>query len=340
MHALKTLVVGGTGFLGSAIVEVACNSDHEVSVLSRGQTACDLPTGVHTFHADRLDDLKFLRREKFDYVLDTSAHTPEAVRNLIGAIGSSIERYVQVSSISVYGKFTQAGITETQFIADPSIEDIQVANKVPADKHTDASAYGKSFGPLKHACENIANELLGDKAIIIRSGLLVGAGDKSDRLTWWVRRIDQGGNLPIPNPQAREIQLIDVRDLAEFCFHSAINEYSGIFNVTGHIVNFAKLIEAIINATNSSVDLTWMDEQHFIDAGVKPWSELPLIKPPGENFEFFMQISNDKALQHGLKFRQLSKTLDHLIVWDRSRNDQPLSCGLSSDIEKLLLQKS
>jgi len=89
---LKTLVVGGTGFLGSAIVEVAHNSGHELAVLSRGQIACDLPTGVKAFHVDRLGDLEFLRRDNFDYIFDTSAHTPEAVQNLLSAVGPSVER--------------------------------------------------------------------------------------------------------------------------------------------------------------------------------------------------------------------------------------------------------
>ena len=215
---MRCLVVGGTGFLGGAITDALQGAGHEVAVLSRGRSARALPEGVETIVADRHGDLGALEGRGFDWVFDTCAYAPDAVTRLLDAVGDRLSRYVLISSISVYGSYETEGMDETAPAPDASEEDLAKAASLGPDERSDAFAYGASYGPLKHACERAAEDVLGARACALRVGLLVGAGDYTDRLTWWVRRLDEAAGaraeVPVPAPMDRAVQMIDVRDVA------------------------------------------------------------------------------------------------------------------------------
>jgi len=52
---MKTLVLGGTGFVGRRLVEVLTADGACVTVLNRGVTPVELPPGVARLVADRSD---------------------------------------------------------------------------------------------------------------------------------------------------------------------------------------------------------------------------------------------------------------------------------------------
>jgi 2'-hydroxyisoflavone reductase len=54
----------------------------------------------------------------------------------------------------------------------------------------------------------------GDRALIIRPGLIVGPYDPTDRFTYWPMRVKRGGDMITPDRPQTPIQIIDVRDLA------------------------------------------------------------------------------------------------------------------------------
>jgi 2'-hydroxyisoflavone reductase len=49
----KILILGGTGFLGPATIEVAQARGHQVTMFNRGKTRPDLFPGVAKLHGDR-----------------------------------------------------------------------------------------------------------------------------------------------------------------------------------------------------------------------------------------------------------------------------------------------
>src|SRR5205085_1132315 len=69
------------------------------------------------------------------------------------------------------------------------------------------------YGALKAACETEVERAFGDRALLVRPGLIVGPGDRTDRFTWWPARIAKGGRVAAPGRPARPVQFIDVRDL-------------------------------------------------------------------------------------------------------------------------------
>ena len=337
---MRCLVVGGTGFLGGAIVDALACAGHDVAVLSRAVTARVVPSSVEAIRCDRHGDLSALAGRAFDWAFDTCAYAPDAVERLLDALGGDLRRYVLISSFSAYADFSTR-VTETSPVADASAADLAVAGGLaPADRAS-AFAYGASYGPLKRACERAALDLLGERATALRVGLLVGAGDYTDRLTWWVRRLDLAAGprvrVPAPGPETRPVQLIDVRDVADFALRCADGGLGGVWNVAGEPMAFARLLESIRAATGSDARIAWVDEAAVAAAGVAPWTDMPLMAPPDPAFRHFLEVDSSRARDAGLVTRPLPDTLGPLVAWDRGRRDAPLRCGMTAAQEAVLL---
>ena len=338
---MRCLVVGGTGFLGGAIAEALAAAGHAVAVLSRGRTRRILPEGVETIGADRHGDLGALAGRRFDWAFDTCAYEPGAVEGLLDALGPALTRYVLISSLSAYGTFTRPGLTEADPAPDATGEDLAAARAVPPDERASAFAYGRSYGPLKRACEVVAAERLGGRATMLRAGLLVGAGDYTDRLTWWARRIEEARGprrrVPAPGPPSRPVQMIDARDAALFALRCAEEGLGGVWNVTGRPMPLSDLLDAVKRAVGSDAEIVWVDERAIVDAGIEPWSELPLMTPPVDAFRHLLEVDAGRARAAGLSTRPLAETLGPLLAWDRDRRERPLRCGIAPQQEAALL---
>lgn len=339
---MRCLVVGGTGFLGGAIVRALISDGHSVSILSRGKTVSDFDAEVEVINADRYEDMTILEGLEFDWVFDTCAYTPASVERLLEALRQRATRYVLISSISAYGTFAEKGLSEAALVPDASIEDFQKAASLPSDDRTSAFAYGGSYGPLKRACERMAEELFGEHATSLRVGLLVGAGDYTDRLTWWVRRLDEATGkhmrVPVPAPLDRSVQMIDVRDAAAFAVRCASDGLSGIWNVTGKPISLHAALLEIKNVSGSKAEFIPVSEDSITKAQVMPWTDIPLMAPSTPEFRYFLEVGTEKAVSAGLACRPLSDTIGPLLDWDRSRRKTELKCGMTPDQEALLLQ--
>ncbi|PRY92024.1 2'-hydroxyisoflavone reductase [Hasllibacter halocynthiae] len=340
---MKSLVIGGTGFLGGAIAEALAARGHEVAVLSRGSTARALPGGIESIRADRHGDLRALEGRRFDWAFDTCAYAPGDVEALLDALGGRLGRYVLASSLSVYGRYDAPGLTEAQEAPGAGPGDLARAAAVPVGERASAAAYGPSYGPLKRACERIAGGRLGARATALRIGLIVGAGDYTDRLTWWVRRLDEAGRgaaraLPAPAPPDRPVQVLDVRDAADFAVRSAEGGLGGAWNVTGRPLPMRDLLRAIQAATGSAARIRWCPPAAFAAAGAEPWTDVPLMAPDLPAFRHFLEVDAGRARAAGLAIRPLAETLGPLVAWDRARRDVPLSCGMTPAQEEGVLK--
>ena len=92
---------------------------------------------------------------------------------------------------------------------------------------------GRDYGALKALCERAVEDALPGRAASIRAGLIVGPHDPTGRFTYWPHRIARGGDVLVPGPAERPIQLIDVRDLAAWIVTVAEERPAGAFNATG-----------------------------------------------------------------------------------------------------------
>src|SRR5919202_3128911 len=196
---MRILILGGTQFLGRHVVEHALERDHEVTLFNRGRTRPELFPAVERLRGDRDGDLGALRGRDFDAVVDTSGYVPRIVRDTIDALGD-VGHYTFVSSISVYGRYEE-----------PPTEDTPVATI----DHETEEVDGDTYGPLKAQCEDVVRERV-PGAFVVRPGLISGPWDPTGRFTYWPQRVAAGGRVLAPAPPDHPVQIIDVRDLAEW----------------------------------------------------------------------------------------------------------------------------
>src|SRR5438034_10395577 len=127
-------------------------------------------------------------------------------------LGRAIAHYTFITSLSVYRDFP----THRSFD-----EDAPLARSDQGD------------GALKARCEDVLEETLPGQIARVRPGLIVGPHDPTDRFTYWPRRVARGGNVLAPGRPERAVQLVDVRDLAEWCVRLAEQYRNGVVYAVG-----------------------------------------------------------------------------------------------------------
>jgi 2'-hydroxyisoflavone reductase len=296
---VRLLVLGGTLFLGRHVVEAALARGHEVVILNRGLRNPQLFPQIEKLRGDRDGDLSALRGRTFDAVIDPSGYKPEQVRAVADVLGGTIAHYTFISSISVYRQF------------------------LPHRSYDESAALAEGdqgYGALKARCEEALVEALPGRVARVRPGLIVGPHDPTDRFTYWPRRVARGGDVLAPGRPGRPVQLIDVRDLAEWCLRLAEHRRAGAFNAVGprSTLTMGQLLDDCAAVSQSAARFTWMPDQDLLAAGAKPWTELPLWIPENDPEVGGMLLAdNRRAVAAGLTFRPLIDTIRATLMWDR-----------------------
>jgi len=318
---MRLLVLGGTRFLGRAMVEDALAQGHEVTLFNRGQTNPELFPEVEKIRGDRTEDLSALRGREWDAVVDVATFLPRVVRLSVDALRESVGRYTYVSSISAY--------------ADQSVPPVEGAATAKLEQPDSESL--EDYGALKAACENLVSEAFGDCALLVRPGLIVGPHDPTDRFTYWPRRIAEGGRVLAPAPPEAAVQFIDVRDLGAWIVHATDAGLGGVYNATGETTTFEHLLETARRVTGSDAEIVWVPSEKLVEAGVGEWMELPLWIVAAE-FSAMQQADVSRAVAAGLTFRPLEETIRDTLEWDAEREiPRAEGVGLTPERERELL---
>ena len=329
---MKILLLGGTGFLGPAIVEVGLERRHELTLFNRGKTHPGLFPNVEKLQGDRdKDDYKSLEGREWDAVIDTSANMPAWARKSVEVLKGKVKQYLFTSTISVYpeNSFQQAGKDETAPVS-------------PWPDGADERQFKMElYGPGKARCEQIIAEAFPGHATIVRPGLIVGPGDYSDRFTYWPVRIDKGGEVLAPGVPNSPVQFIDARDLGAWIVKMIEDGHSGTYNATGprDRLSMAEMLYGIKAITIAGAQFTWVDEKFLLDQKVGPWMEMPLWIPQAHDSLGFSQISIERALAHGLAFRSLADTASATLAFAKTRSTtRNWHAGLAADKEASILK--
>jgi nucleoside-diphosphate-sugar epimerase len=326
---MKILILGGTKFLGRHLVDAALSRGHQVTLFNRGKTNPNLFPDVDTILGDREHDIDRLAGREWDAVIDVAGYVPRIVRIAAQRLEKSAGRYVFISSISAYDEaiFRKIGVNESDPVGkltDESIEEIT----------------GGTYGPLKALCEKTVQDIYGNRALIIRPGLIVGPNDPTDRFTYWPLRIKTGGDVIAPQGPNVPVQIIDVRDLSVFVIKLIEDGASGIYNATGpgSELFFGEMLDACKRACGSVAAIHWASTEFLKEHQVEPWSDMPVWVPDDEESAGFSRVDISKALGAGLEFRPLEETIRDTIAWAETRpTDHPWRAGLNPDKEKTLL---
>ena len=326
---MQLLILGGTGFLGPHLVELALAKGWHITLFNRGKSAPTLFDGdkyksIVQLRGDRDpakgDGLASLEKAiaagaKWDAVIDNSSYVPR-VTTASAKLLSSVTRFYQlVSTISVFSDLSIAPdeSTPVSTIADPTTEKIT----------------GESYGPLKALCEQAAQAILPQTTCIVRPGLIVGPGDDSNRFTYWPVRIARGGSVLAPRaakPQSARVQFIDVRDLAAFMLRLIEDGHAGTYIANGPQgpLFMEEMLAGIKCAVSDPVEFVWADEAWLLEQSVQPWMGLPLWIPVGPDTAGAGCANCSKAFSHGLTCRPLSETArDTMANFESTKGERP-----------------
>ena len=295
VRPVKLLVLGGTKFLGRATVEAALAGGHDVTLFNRGQTSPDLFPEAEKLHGDRTQDLTPLEGRQWDAVVDPSGYVPAVVLAAAEALRDSVGHYLFVSSIS-YATFSAASTEE-----DPTKE----IGDLPQDRLLEDYS---NYGPLKALCEQAVRDVYGERATIVRPGLVVGPHDPTGRFTYWPHRIARGGDVLLPAPADEKVQFIDVRDLSGWIVGLCERRQGGTFNATGPGVTWTELAETCRDVARSDAEFVWVDGDFLAEHEVEEWMGLPMwIHDPEWLGMHLTDVS--KAFADGLTERPLPETV-------------------------------
>ena len=313
--SLRILILGGTGFTGPFQVRYALSRGHKVTVFNRGRThPGELPKEAEQLLGDRNGQLDALKGRTWDVVIDNPATLPVWVRDAAQILKGNAERYVFISSISVYSDTSKQGMDETAPLAKYTGPD--------AMKETNATMRANNFalfGPLKAQSEAEAEKWFPGKSLIIRPGYIVGPGDESDRFTYWPVRVERGGEVLAPGTPSDPIQIIDARDLAEWTIRMVEQGTVGPFNAVGPKtrLGMGRMLSDMKKTLNSNARFTWVDDD-FLKAQ-KIIDDIPIWTSTKGPEIGYSTMNINKALSHGLTFRPLSDTTKATLEWFRKQ---------------------
>lgn len=320
---MRILVLGGTVFVGHAVASAALERGHEVVCAARG-TSGTVPDGAELVVVDRSEGLGALAGARFDAVVDV-ARNYRWVREALAAVEAG--HWTFVSTINVYADNGTPGQNADSTLLEPITDS--------ADTSTP-----ESYGGIKVACENAVRDAMGERAFVVRPGLITGPNDPSDRFGYWPLRLSRGGRVLVPDTPGTPSQHIDVRDLADWIVTAAERRLAGTFDGIGPVTTLGALLEEIASAVApAGTEIAAVAPEALAEAGVQRWSgpkSLPLWIPDG--YDGFASHDAAPSLAAGLRIRPLAETVTAALANEHARGaDRERKAGLTAAEETELL---
>ncbi len=296
---MKVLLLGGTHFVGRHIAEAFLADGHSVATFTRGQSADPLPAEVTRFYGDRnngVHSLQPLHNQNWDICIDVSGYTPLQVNSSALFLKDHVEQYLFISTCSVYQYAENSPLTEDSQLYQPASDDLTEVTR-------------ETYGPLKVTCENLVQNIYGERACIFRPQIVAGPFDHTGRHTWWIWRAAQGGDTIAPGDGNDFVQVIDAADQARFALTVAKKKLGGVFNLAGPRITWKQFIHDL-----EIKQPVWVPETMLKEAEVS-FSQLPLYLPQSHPSSCYMNISSQKALQAGLLLTSPADTIRNTREW-------------------------
>jgi 2'-hydroxyisoflavone reductase len=325
---IDLLILGGTGFIGPFQVRYARSRGHNVTLFNRGSGNEMFPE-LETLVGDRNGDLDALRGRRWDAVIDNSRQNPDWVRASAELLRGSVGLYMYVSSRSAYASTSRVPMT-----ADAPTHTYQTAGVEPGDD--------LPYGLAKALSEREAMRVFPGRSTIFRPGLIIGPEDDTDRFTYWPVRINRGGEVLAPGDPSDPVQIIDVRDFTEWMIRCAEDDRAGVYNVVGPRTPrpMVELLYGIRAVTTAETTFTWVDYELLRSMGVRPYSHMPVWRPPLPGYEGFARFDLTPEVEAGLTYRPLAVTAKDTLDFHLSRPPErqvALRAGISAEREAEVL---
>jgi 2'-hydroxyisoflavone reductase len=300
-----------------------------VTLFNRGRTNSTLFPDLELLKGDRNNGLGALQGGRWDVVIDNSGYVPRHVADSARLLSSAASHYLYVSTISVYANF-----------AEPIDEDAELAT---LEDESVEEITNETYGPLKALCEQrAAAEFGADRLTVLRPTYICGPGDHTDRYTYWPVRTMAGGDMLWPGRPADPLQIIDVRDLANFTIDCVERRVAGIFNTVTPAGEFTigRLMEDSLAVTAADTNPVWVDYDFISRHGLDESGELTIWVSPHSEYAKIALVDGSRATAQGLRNRPTRETARDTVAWwrtlpeDRTRDKR---AGLTAARESELL---
>ena len=299
----RVLILGGTFFLGPALVEATVAAGHSVTLFNRGVTNPDLFPHLEKLRGFRSSDssdqdLGALTHRHFDAVIDVWPNDPTTVASAAEFLKDRTRHYLYVSSVAAYDskEFARAGTTE-----DAPLE----------PWNSTARAYNRGKAESER---RLHQQITSGRLTIVRPGPIKGRRDDTPDLLTWLLRAQQGGDHVAPGDGNDPVEMVDVKDVARFLVMAIDLSLYGTFNLTGKPMTFRGFLDACKAATRSDANFIWIPRQFLHEHGLEPDSVLhtfsgnfPFWRPAGESQGLY-QISSEQAYRAGWRTRTFEET--------------------------------
>jgi nucleoside-diphosphate-sugar epimerase len=324
---MRILVLGGTKLLGHAVATEAVARGHDVVCAARGESG-PVPDGTTLLKIDRDVSHEALEGERFDDVVDMATISYPWVEGALAALASNAGHWTFVSTINVYSDVA----TFNQAPGAPLLEPRQQPS---------TGEDPDEYGAIKVASENAVRDAMGDKAFVVRPGLITGGRDSSDRFGYWPGRFAQGGRVLVPHRPEQPAQYIDVEDLARWIVDAGEQRIAGTYDGIGPHTGLNDLLSGIAAAVGTEVEFVSATPAQLTEAEVTPWGgprSLPLWAP--DTHTGFLAHDPSPSIDAGLRLRSLDEAVASALAREQELGlDRERRAGLSLAEEKAALDR-
>lgn len=283
----KVLVLGGTRFFGQKLVERLLEENHDVTIVTRGNSENPFGDTVEHIQVDRKDTEAFRQAvvgRNFDVVYDNICYSPNEAKQFCTIFNGSIGKLVFTSTLSTYEANGQPH-AEADF--DPYTYGIMMG---------EASQF--TYGEGKRLAEAVFYKFAQFPVVAVRFPIVMGEDDYTRRLHFHVERIINGEPIGFVNTDA-EMGFIQATEAARFLAWVGMNEVEGPINAAANgIISIKALIALIEEKTEKRAKIALLGTDEIRSPYAVPAS---------------WYMTTEKAQQAGFTFSKLNEWLPSLV---------------------------
>jgi nucleoside-diphosphate-sugar epimerase len=207
---MRVLVIGGTRFIGRAIVTRLLREGHEVTLLNRGLSKDPFGTRVRRLVGDRRNHetvLAAANKRDFDALIDITAYHENETANVVEAFKGRIGHLFHISTASVY-------LIRDEVFA-PYLEDQFSGPVIPRQKGMESTWF---YSHHKRCCEEVLQQAWQEHRFpytALRLPMMVGPHDYTARADAYLERLISGGPVILPEGGLNTWGFLWVDDVAE-----------------------------------------------------------------------------------------------------------------------------
>jgi nucleoside-diphosphate-sugar epimerase len=323
---MRVIVLGGTRFIGRAIVDALVAAGHEPLLCHRGATEPDGPPSVAHLHAERrhlAEHRDRLRAFAPDAVVDCLAMSADDARAALDALPDDTLHRVVLSSQDVYRAFATL---QHNGLATDSVP-ITEAAPLRADRYPNEATGQENYSKI-----DVEEIVLEAGATVLRLPMTYGPHDYQRREEFVLRRV-RAGRLRIPVGAANTLLPLALVDDVARGVVAAVERHADrgtIYNLAAaHTDPVALWMRRILMAASSTAALVRVPD------GTPLPEDLGLTKASSQA----LVISSAKARQElGYRDTDTGEAVSRSVLWhlahppedvgdDFARDDQALAAA-------------